>query len=106
MNKIKKFIMSLDMKNVNIKTWVRLVQMVISMLILICKMFNVIIPPVDDNVVLNVLALLFAVVSGIQCYWSNNSFTEAAHVADIYMEYYKHNVTEADIDADNNIPKL
>lgn len=86
---VKKFISQIDLVNVSVSTWVRFIQMIISIIAIICKIFNVIIPSIDDNILINIVIGVFTVISFLQCYWKNNSFTTAAQVADIYMHNAK-----------------
>lgn len=91
---MKKFIESIDLVNVSAGTWVRMAQMIISIVIMIFKAFGIVIPSIDENIIINIVALVFALISFLQCFWKNNSFTNAAQVADIYMQKFKKEATE------------
>ena len=92
---MRKFISQIDIINVSWQTWVRAVQMIISIVAMIFKYFGIIIPDVDDNLILNIIIIVFTIISFLQCFWKNNSFTQAAQVADIYMNKAKEDAKRA-----------
>lgn len=86
---MRNFISQIDIMNVTWQTWVRAVQMIISILAMIFKYFGIIIPDIDENLILNIIIIAFTIISFLQCFWKNNSFTQSAQVADIYMHKAK-----------------
>lgn len=85
MTEFKKFINSIDLASVSVGTWVRLAMMIITMVVFIAKMLGVEIPMVDENTVAEIIVLIFGVISFLQSYWKNNSFTKSAQAADEFM---------------------
>lgn len=87
--KLRKTIQSIDLSKVNAGTVVRLIMMVISCTFYILKMCGVEIPMVDENTVATIVVTVFGVVSFLQAYWKNNSWTTAAQEADLIMQEKK-----------------
>lgn len=96
MRNLKATIKSLDLTNVSLGSWRRLIQMFISILMVVCKSIGIIIPSIDDSLSVNIVILVFVIISFLQSYWKNNSFTMAAQVADIYMHKAKEELKNAD----------
>ena len=86
MTKVKNFINSLDVKNANISTIVRLLALVVAGVYWVLKGFGVTPPAIDQNVIVNVVMLVFGAIAAIQSYWKNNSWTTAAQEADNIMK--------------------
>lgn len=86
MTKVKNFINGLDVKNTNISTIVRLIALVVAGVYWVLKGFGVTPPAIDQNVIVNVVMLVFGAIAAIQSYWKNNSWTTAAQEADNIMK--------------------
>lgn len=89
MIKIKNFIMSIKLETVSVATIVRLIMMITAIVIWILKMFGVMSPAIDESIVANIVIVLFGLVTFLQSYWKNNSWTEAAQIADEVMQSKK-----------------
>lgn len=92
--KIKTIIKTINLKNVEFSTWVRLLMMVISLVSYLLKEFGLVPPDITENQVYNVVIVIFTLVSFLQAYWKNNSFTEAAQEADSYFNLLKEDYKE------------
>ena len=92
--KFKAFIKTINLKNVKIATWVRLAMMGVALINLLAKEFGVIPPEITENQIYSVIITLFTVISFLQAYWKNNSFTEAAQEADAYFNLLRENYKE------------
>ena len=92
--KIKTVITTINLKKVKISTWVRLLMMIIALVSYLAKEFGLIPPEVTENDVYNIVIAIFTVVSFLQAYWKNNSFTEAAQEADSYFNLLKEDYKE------------
>lgn len=92
--KFKTIIKTINLKNVNVSTWVRLAMMVIALVSYLAKEFGLVAPEITENQVYNVVIIVFTVVSFLQAYWKNNSFTEAAQEADNYFNLLKEDYKE------------
>lgn len=92
--KFKTIIKTINLKNVEVWTWVRLVMMVIALVSYLAKEFGLVPPEISENQVYNVVIAIFTVVSFLQSYWKNNSFTEAAQEADSYFNLLKDDYKE------------
>lgn len=92
--KFKTIIKTINLKNVKVLTWVRLVMMVISLISYLAKEFGLVPPEITENQVYNIAIIVFTVVSFLQAYWKNNSFTEAAQEADDYFHLLKEDYKE------------
>ena len=89
LTKLKKFIQSIDLSGVSMGTVVRLIMIVISCGLYIAKMVGVEIPVVDENTVATAVVTVFGIISFLQSYWKNNSWTTAAQDADKLMQEKK-----------------
>ena len=87
--KLKKFIQSIDLSGVRLGTIIRLIMMVISCGLYIAAMLGIEIPIVDENIIANVVLTIFGIISFLQSYWKNNSWTTAAQDADKLMQEKK-----------------
>lgn len=87
--KIKTIINKINLKNVKVSTWVRLIMMLIALISYLVKEFGLVPPEVTENVVYNIVITAFTVISFLQAYWKNNSFTKAAQEADDYLNLLK-----------------
>lgn len=96
MIKIKNFIKKIKLKSVSAATIVRLVMMVLAIVAWILKMFGVMPPAVDESTIADVVLVVFGIVAFLQAYWKNNSWTEAAQIADGVMKYKKEELEGAD----------
>lgn len=92
--KIKTVITTINLKKVKISTWVRLLMMIIALVSYLAKECGLIPPEVTENDVYNIVIAIFTVVSFLQAYWKNNSFTEAAQEADSYFNLLKEDYKE------------
>lgn len=92
--KFKTIIKTINLKNVKVSTWVRLAMMVIALVSYLAKEFGLVPPEITENQVYNVVIIVFTVVSFLQAYWKNNSFTEAAQEADNYFNLLKEDYKE------------
>lgn len=92
--KFKTIIKTINLKNVKVSTWVRLVMLVIALVSYLLKEFGLVPPEITENQVYNVVIVIFTVVSFLQAYWKNNSFTEAAQEADSYFNLLKEDYKE------------
>lgn len=92
--KFKTIIKTIDLKNVKISTWVRLMMMMIALISYLAKEFGLVPPEVTENEVYNIVIIVFTVISFLQAYWKNNSFTEAAQEADSYFNLLKEDYKE------------
>lgn len=92
--KFKTIIKTIDLKNVKISTWVRLMMMMIALISYLAKEFGLVPPEVTENEVYNIVIIVFMVISFLQAYWKNNSFTEAAQEADSYFNLLKEDYKE------------
>lgn len=92
--KFKTIIKTINLKNVKVSTWVRLAMMVISLISYLLKEFGLVAPEITENQVYNIAIIVFTVVSFLQAYWKNNSFTEAAQEADSYFNLLKEDYKE------------
>lgn len=92
--KIKTVITTINLKKVKISTWVRLLMMIIALVSYLAKEFGLVPPEVTENEVYNIVIAAFTVVSFLQAYWKNNSFTEAAQEADSYFNLLKEDYKE------------
>lgn len=81
--------MSIKVESVSVATIVRLIMMIAAIVIWILKMFDIMSPAIDESIVANIVIVLFGLVTFLQSYWKNNSWTEAAQVADEIMKYKK-----------------
>ena len=86
---VKKTIQSIDLSKVNTGTVVRLIMMAISCAFYILKMCGVEIPMIDESTIATIVVTVFGVVSFLQAYWKNNSWTTAAQEADSIMQEKK-----------------
>lgn len=87
--KVKKTIQDIDLSKVNAGTVIRLVMMIISCALYILKMCGVDIPVIDENTVATIVVTVFGVISFLQAYWKNNSWTKSAQEADALMQEKK-----------------
>lgn len=87
--KFKTIIKTINLKNVEVLTWVRLIMMVIALVSYLAKEFGLVPPEITENEVYNGVIVFFTVVSFLQAYWKNNSFTSAAQEADSYFKLLK-----------------
>lgn len=92
--KFKTIIKTINLKKVKISTWVRLLMVVIALINYLLKEFDLVPPVITENQVYNVVISIFTVVSFLQAYWKNNSFTEAAQEADSYFNLLKDDYKE------------
>lgn len=92
--KFKTVIKTINLKNVKVSTWVRLAMMVIALVSYLLKEFGSVPPEISENQVYNVVIAIFTVISFLQAYWKNNSFTEAAQEADSYFKLVKEDYKE------------
>ena len=92
--KLKTIIKTINLKNVRISTWVRMGMMLVALAGYLAKEFGVIPPEISENEVYNFVAIIFTVISFLQAYWKNNSFTEAAQEADSYFKLLKEDYKE------------
>lgn len=92
--KFKTVIKTINLKNVKVSTWVRLAMMVIALVSYLLKEFGLVPPEISENQVYNVVIAIFTVISFLQAYWKNNSFTEAAQEADSYFKLVKEDYKE------------
>lgn len=79
---MKTTIQCININKVSLGTWVRTVMLMISAVIYVAETVGIKIPVVDENKVANTLMVLFGIISFLQCYWKNNSFTDAAQEED------------------------
>lgn len=96
MIKIKNFIKNIKLEAVSATTIVRLVMMVVAIIAWILKMFGIVPAAVDENTIFNIVIVAFGVISFLQAYWKNNSWTESAQIADEIMKYKKEELKGAD----------
>lgn len=90
MYKFKKFINSINLANIKLGTILRLIMVLISAVIYVLKVFNVAtIESVDENLIANIVVAVLGVISFLQAYWKNNSWTDSAQLADEYMSSLK-----------------
>lgn len=92
--KIKSTIQNIDLSKVNAGTVIRLAMVLISCFIYVAKMCGLEIPIVDENTVATVVITVFGIVSFLQGYWKNNSWTTAAQEADALMKIKKEETLE------------
>lgn len=98
MCKIKNFIKSIKLESVAPATIVRLIMIIIAIVTWILKMFEIMPPEIDESIVADVVIATFGIVTFLQSYWKNNSWTEAAQVADEIMNYKKEELKGVDLD--------
>ena len=101
MIKIKNFIMSIKVESVSVATIVRLIMMIAAIVIWILKMFDIMSPAIDESIVANIVIVLFGLVTFLQSYWKNNSWTEAAQIADAVMQCKKEELGGVDFNERN-----
>lgn len=89
MCKIKNFIKNIKLEAVAPATIARLIMMILAIIVWILKMFGIMPPSIDESAVADIVIALFGIITFLQAYWKNNSWTEAAQVADEIMKYKK-----------------
>ncbi len=87
MKKLKEIVKNL--KNVEPGTWLRLVMLLAALVSMSLKVFGVSAPVPEREVPERVLTVAVTVICSLCSYWKNNSFTEAAQIADKLMESIK-----------------
>lgn len=92
--KFKTIIKTINLKNVRVSTWVRLVMVIIALVSYLAKEFGLVPPEISQNEVYNIVIIVFTIISFLQAYWKNNSFTEAAQEADNYFNLLKEDYKE------------
>lgn len=53
--------------------------------------------PFDDEEITQVVSALFTGVTSIMAWWKNNSFSEAAHKADLHMKEIKNSKNKKEV---------
>lgn len=101
MCKIKNFIKNIRLDAVAPATVVRLIMVIIAIIVWILKMFGIMPPTIDESVIADVVITAFGVITFLQSYWKNNSWTESAQVADEIMKYKKEELKGAEWDERN-----
>lgn len=77
-----------NFKNVSNGTWARLALLVAALLNTVLTVFGVN-PLAENSTAAAVLGTVATVIISLLAYWKNNSFTEAAQVADKIMNELK-----------------
>lgn len=88
---MKKFIQSINLNGVTYGTVTRLIMMLITAVVYILSLFDIEIPVVGESTVASIVIAVFGIISFLQSYWKNNSWTQAAQDADAVMEECKNN---------------
>ena len=88
---MKKFIQSINLNGVTYGTVTRLIMMLITAVVYILSLFDIEIPVVGESTVGSIVIAAFGIISFLQSYWKNNSWTQAAQDADAVMEECKNN---------------
>lgn len=92
--KFRQIIKNINLKNVRLATWVRFIMFVVALISYLVKEFDLVPPEITENQIYSVVIITFTIISFLQAYWKNNSFTEAAQEADRYYEFLKENCKE------------
>lgn len=92
--KTKKTIQDIDLSQVNAGTVVRLIMVLISCILYVVKVCGIEIPLIDESVVSSIVIVVFGLISFLQAYWKNNSWTKAAQEADAIMQEKKSETLE------------
>ena len=88
---MKKFIQSINLNGVTYGTVTRLIMMLITAVVYVLSLFDIEIPVVGESTVASIVIAVFGIISFLQSYWKNNSWTQAAQDADAVMEECKNN---------------
>ena len=83
MNKIKDIFANI--RNVKVGTWVRGILLIISFINMALSAAGKAPIPADYNELYTIVSVIFSILVGISAYWKNNSFTEAAQIADKFL---------------------
>lgn len=78
-----------NLKNVEPGAWLRLIMLAAALISMGLKVFGVSAPLPEREVFERVLTVAVTVICSLYSYWKNNSFTEAAQIADKLMESIK-----------------
>lgn len=101
MLKIKNFIKNIKLDAVAPTTIARLIMMIIAIAAWGMKMFGIVPPEIDENLIFNIVITAFGVIAFLQAYWKNNSWTESAQIADKVMKCKKEELKGAEWDERN-----
>lgn len=77
------------MKNITAGTIIRTVCLVLALVNQGLAMAGLSPLPIDDELVENLLSLVFTAAASLWAWWKNNSFTKPAIVADVVMHDLK-----------------
>ncbi len=91
MKRIKQFILNINFSRVSAGAVTRLVMLLLSLVFYLMKIFHLVPPAIDEDLVCNLIIAFFGVLAFLQSYWKNNSWTFAAQQADEIMEQLKEN---------------
>lgn len=91
MKRIKQFILSINFSQVSVGAVTRLLMLLLSLIFYLMKIFHLIPPAIDEDLVCNLTIAFFGVLAFLQSYWKNNSWTFAAQQADEIMNQLKEN---------------
>ena len=86
MKQIKRFIINVNLSEVSAGAVARLLMLLLSAVFYLMKVFDLVPPAVDENLLCNLVIAFF-----LQSYWKNNSWTYAAQQADELMEQLREN---------------
>lgn len=75
-----------NLKNVSAGTWTRLAVLIFALITTALKLFGITVLPLENEGIENFLTVAIMVSSALLSYWKNNSFTEAAQIADKLMK--------------------
>ena len=96
MSKIKNFIGKIRLEAVAPATIVRFIVLIIAIALWILKMFGIIPSRINNNIIFNIIIIVFGVFVFLYVYWKNNSWTEPALVADEIMNFKKEKLKGVD----------
>ena len=97
MSKFKDIINDINIDSVSPAVVRRLVVMIIAMIAWVCKMFDIVPPEIDESAIFNIVIVIFGIISFLQCYWKNNSWTQSAQIADSVMGMKREELKGADL---------
>lgn len=92
MEKIKKFVKSINVSGISVGTWVRTIMLILSVVVFVLKIFDIVIPVIDENLITEIILGVVGVISFLQAYWKNNSITQSAQESDKIMQEKKNEV--------------
>ena len=87
MEKIKRLFECL--KRVKVSTWIRLVVLAVAVINAAMRMCGCDTIPLGNETAEDVASVIVLVIGTLNAYWKNNSFTEAALVADELLQTIK-----------------